>query len=213
MNSRFHSLLAALVVAVSVPAMAASPSSRADKAAEGMLKLDETLKEGQGQLDAATNSLNALTGAQGSDLVKKYKEFSKQVAKTESMGKTVRSKSKDAASKREQYLKAWEQDQGKIQNEQLKAAAEARRQELLPTIDQVKTSLASAGESFGPFMQNLKDLDLFLGNDLSQAGLTAAADLIGKCNGSAAKVKTDLDQASEGMRALHARITPGGAQK
>lgn len=203
----------ALALTFAAPAMGASPTSRSDKTAKNMLKMQDALKKGESQLDSIIASLNGLSSAQGKDLVDRYTDFSKQVEKLDSTAKEVESKAKKAKSQREDYLEAWKKDQNKIQNEQLKTASEARRTELEPLLQQISDGLTSGKENFVPLLQNLKDLSLFLGNDLSEHGLTTAQPLISECNKSAALVKEDVDKANEGLASLAARISPAGASK
>jgi chromosome segregation ATPase len=160
---------------------------------------ESALKAGEAQIDSIITSLNSLSSAQGSDLVSRYTDFSKQVEKLDSTAKKVRSQAEKAKSQRQDYIKAWKKDQDKIQNEQLKAASEARRTELEPVVQQISDGLTSASKNFTPFLQNLKDLSLFLGNDLSAHGLTTAQPLISDCNKSAELVKQDVDKANEAL--------------
>jgi len=201
------------VIALSVLALGASPTSRADKTAQKMLKMQDALKKGQQQIDSLISTLNALASAQGKDLVTQYKKFSDQVHTLDSTAKKVRSQADKAASQREEYMKAWQKDQDKIQNEQLKAASEARRSQLKPVIDQIKDATSSGKDHFTPLLQNLKDLDLYLGNNLTDQGLAAAHDLIAQCNQSAAFVKDDVEKANAALEQLAALVTPGGAKK
>jgi hypothetical protein len=134
------------------------------------------------------------------------------VGTLDSTAKKVRSQADKAADQREEYMKAWQKDQDKIQNEQLKAASEARRNQLKPVIEQIKNSLASGKDHFTPMMQNLKDLDLFLGNNLTEGGLAQAHDLIAQCNQSAAFVKEDIDRANAALHELAGLVAPGGAK-
>jgi DUF2959 family protein len=202
-----------LLMALGTPASAASPTSRADKTAKKLLKMDEALKQGEAQLDSIMKSLNSLSSAQGADLVSKYESYSKQVDKISTTAEEVKKKSSQAKSQREDYLEAWRKDQSKIQNEQLKASSEARRKELEPIIQQIGDSLASASANFTPLLQNLNDLKLFLGNNLSAPGVSSAQDLITKCNESTSLVKGDVDKASVAIQQLAASVTPGGASK
>jgi DUF2959 family protein len=207
------SVVATLILALASPAMGASPTSRSDKTAKNMLKMQDALKKGESQLDSIIASLNGLSSAQGKDLVDRYTDFSKQVEKLDSTAKEVQSRAKKAKSQREDYLEAWKKDQNKIQNEKLQAASEARRTELEPLLKQISDSLTSGKENFIPLLQNLKDLSLFLGNDLSEHGLTTAQPLISECNKSAELVKNDVDKANEALVNLAASITPGGTAK
>jgi len=203
----------AIALTLTAPAMGASPTSRADKTAKNMLKMEDALKQGEAKLDSIIASLNSLSSAQGSDLVSRYTKYSKQVEEMNSTAKKVKSKAEKAKAQREEYLKAWKKESGKIQNEQLKQASESRRAELEPLIKQISEGLTSASENFTPLLQNLNDLNLFLGNDLSAHGLTTAQDLISQCNKSTEIVKQDVEKANEGLRNLAAAITPGGTAK
>ena len=203
----------ALALTLAAPAMGASPTSRADKTAKNMLKMEDALKAGAAQMDSIIASLNSLSSAQGSELVSSYNKYSKQVEELNSTAKKVKSKAEKAKAQREDYLKAWKKDQDKIQNEQLKQASESRRAELEPLIKQISEGLTSASQNFTPLLQNLNDLNLFLGNDLSAHGFASAQDLISQCNKSAEVVKQDVEKANEGLRNLAASITPGGTTK
>jgi hypothetical protein len=190
---------------------AAAPMSGAEKAAEAMLKVDTMLQKATAQMDAVIASLNGLGAAQGSDLVAKFKEYSKQVDTLDKLQKSVAKEGEAAAKQREQYLADWQKAQDKIQSPDLKAAAEARRSELLPAIEELKANLATAREHFNPMMQNLKDLQLFLGADLTAGGLAAAQPLIAKCSEASTVVKSDIESGTAALRNLSARIKPGGA--
>ena len=207
------SVLTILLLALVSPALGATATSRADKTAQKMLKMETALKNGEAQIDSIIASLNSLSSAQGSELVSQYTKFSKQVEELDSTAKKVKSKAEKAKAQREDYLKAWQKDQKKIQNEQLKAASQARREALEPMLKQISEGLTSAKENFTPFLQNLKDLSLFLGNDLSDHGLATAQPLISDCNKSAELVKQDVDKANEGLHNLATAITPGGKAK
>ncbi|HMF10318.1 MAG TPA: DUF2959 family protein [Thermoanaerobaculia bacterium] len=202
------SLTLAIAVLMAVPVLAASSADQAEKVAAKMLNFDKALSQTSGQIDATLASMNALGGSSGSDLASKYKEFSGNVKKLQSMADKAKDRSQQSAATREQYLKQWEASQGKIQNEQLKAASEARRNELMPKIDAIKTSLGSAKETFGPFMQDLNDLVLYLGNNLTPEGITGAGDLMKKCNTDGEKVKSDIATGQASVKDLAASISP-----
>jgi len=201
----------ALMLAAALPVLGGSPTAQAEKVASKMLDFDKALTQASAQIDATLGSMNAISSAPGSDLAGRYKEFSSQVKKLDSMAQKAKSQSQKAASQREAYLKQWEASQGKIQNEQLKASSEARRNELMPKIEAIKTSLTSAKETFTPFMQDLNDLTLYLGNNLNPQGITGAAELMGKCDTDGAAVKADLAAAQAAIKDLASSIQPGGA--
>ena len=209
-NATRKSLCAAALV-VLFAAACASPTAAPEKAAAAMMKYDATIREGVAQMDAVIGSLKGLRSAEGSNLVARYKEFSKQVDTLDRLQKEVAKDAQAAAKQQNLYLSQWQEAQDQIRNSNLKAAAEARRAELLPAIEKIKSSLGSARTNFDPMMQNLKDLQLFLGNDLTATGLATAQSHIDRCDVTASWVRADIAEGVQGLRDLATRIRPGGA--
>jgi seryl-tRNA synthetase len=201
----------ALMLAMALFVMGAAAPNQAEKVAQKMLDFDKALGQAITQIDTTLASMNAVSSASGADMASKYKDFSGQVKKLQSMADKAKSQSQKASSQREEYLKQWQASQAKIQNAQLQAASEARRNELMPKIEAIKTSLGSAKETFTPFMQDLNDLVLYLGNNLSAGGMTGAQPLMEKCNTDGAKVKTDITSGQAAIKDLASSISPGGA--
>ena len=208
-----YSFTLALMLALSLSLVGAAAPNQAEKVAQKMLDFDKALTQASTQIDTTLASMNAIPTASPADMASKYKDFSGQVKKLQSMADKAKSQSQKAASQREEYLKQWQASQAKIQNPQLQAASEARRNELMPKIEAIKTSLGAAKETFAPFMQDLNDLVLYLGNNLSASGMTGAQPLMEKCNTDGATVKTDIASGQAAIKDLANSISPGGATK
>jgi Skp family chaperone for outer membrane proteins len=198
-------------LACCLPAMAAAAPDKADKVAAGMLKFDDVIKEAQAKISGVLGTMNSLSAASGADLADKYKAFAKQVTDLDATAKKAKSRAEDAKAKRDEYLKQVQESQAQIKNEQLKAAAEARRAELQPKIETLRDALTSAGQTFTPLMQDLKDLSVYLGTNLSAQGIASAADMMTKCTDAGAKVNADLEKGSTAVRDLAASISPTSA--
>lgn len=205
-----HFAAIALLLAVPVLVLAAAAPDKAEKVAQRMLGLDKAIQQGAAQIDKTLASLNALT-QEGGDITTKYKEFSKNIDTLDKMAAKAKSNAESAAKDRDAYIAQWKASQEQIQNPELKAASETRRAELEPKIEAIKTSLASARDTFTPFMQDLKDLRTFLANQLNAGGIAAAGTLITKCNESGEKVKSDLSLGSTAVKDLATSIAPSGA--
>lgn len=199
-----------LVLALPALALAAAPSTnQAEKVAEGMLNFDKSLAEANAQVDATLNAMNAMTKQDGK-LVDNYKIFTKEVDKLGKTAEKAKSNSLKANAQRDDFLKQWQASQETIQNPQLKASSEARRAELVPKIEAIKSSLADGAATFTPFQQNLKDLTIFLGNSLNPTTVAAASDLMAKCNADGATIKASIAKASAALQDLSGSIKPGG---
>jgi chromosome segregation ATPase len=199
-----------LVLAIPALALAAAPTNKAEKVAQGMLKFDQSLSEATAQIDRTLNAMNAMTKPE-SKLVDDYKVFTKEVDNLDKMAQKAKANSEKMNAQRDEYLKEWQASQANIQNAQLKASSEARRAELAPKIEAIKGSFASASATFKPFMQDLKDLRVFLGNSLNPSGVASASELMTKCNTDGASVKADIQKGSAALKDLAGSIQPGGA--
>jgi chromosome segregation ATPase len=202
----------ALLLAVPAMALAAAAPDKAEKVAQKMLGLDKSLQTIAAQVDKTLASLNALT-VPGGDLPSKFKEYSKSVADLQKMAEKAKSNAAAATSQREAYVAEWKASQEKIVNPELKAASEKRRAELEPKIEAIKTSLGSARDTFTPFVQDLKDLEVFLANQLNPGGIEAATPLITKCSTEGEKLKADISMGSAAVKDLATSISPTGATK
>src|SRR5262245_35274394 len=213
MRSRIIAVLVTFLAIGAGPSVwAASAPEAAEKVASKMLKTKEAMDATSAQIDATLSSMNALTTAKGSEIIDRYGVFSKNVDKLGSMSKKAKSNADKARKDRDAYLKKWESAQGKIQNEQLKEASKARRDELLPKIDAVKDASNSMKEAFPPFLQSLKDLQLYLGNDLSERGLATASELMSKCSTDGEKRKDNMSTVVANYQQLAASLNPATAK-
>jgi chromosome segregation ATPase len=210
---RFRQVLV-FVLAAALPMLASAAASpdKAEKVAQKMLDFDKSLAGANAQIDKTLQSMNSLKEGDG-DLMSKYKTFSKEVDNLDKMSQKAKSNAEKAGSVRDQYIQDWQKSQEQIQNPQLKASSEARRAELQPKIEAIKANLGSARDTFTPFMQDLKDLKVFLANQLNPAGITSAADLMSKCNEAGEKVKGDISKASDAVKDLATTIQPGAGEK
>jgi Skp family chaperone for outer membrane proteins len=205
-------LLVILLLGAVPPVRAATAPEKAEKVAARMLKSKESIDAASAQIDTTLKSMNDMAAAKGPDLKTRYSEFTKNVDKLESMAKTAKSNADKARKDRDAYLKKWASAQDQIQNEQLKEASKARRDELVPKIDALKDAFASVKETFTPFMQSLHDLELYLGNDLSERGIATATELMNKCNADGEKMKADLATATATYQQLAASLSPSAAK-
>ena len=213
-----RTVIAAALVATwaawaAAPLQAATAPEKAEKVAERMLKSKKAIEAATAQIDATLRSMNSMASAKSSEIVALYGDFSHNVDDLESMAKKAKSAAEKARDQREAYLKKWASSQDKIQNEQLKAASKARRDELMPKIDALKQAFTSVQETFAPFMQGLKDLKIFLGNDLSEQGIVTASSLMSQCNADGEKLQSDVSTAMATYEQLAMSLTPGGRPK
>ncbi|HEV8200678.1 MAG TPA: DUF2959 family protein [Candidatus Polarisedimenticolia bacterium] len=211
-NSARFAVAVGLALALCGPVLAQKQAKAAENIAKGMIKFQGNLTSAKTQVDTVLKSLQDLTTASSPDVMKKYEVFVKEVKNTTDLKQDVQARAKEVNADRDKFVKAWSDDQKDIQNEDLRKAAESRQAELSPIVDRLKTAMSGAGETSAPFLQNMNDLVLFLGNDLSPAAMTAAAPLIGKCNDGGTKLQGDLDAGIAAVGELVTFFQPQGVK-
>ncbi len=153
------------------------------------------------QLDKTEEALSSVSQAQVRDLKKRYESFTKEVKSLEEAQKQVTSDIHDMKSKGAKYFSSWDESIAQISNPELKQASIRRRSEVMKDHDELAANLSDIGRELQPFMSNLRDLEAFLGADLSTANVSKAGDMIRKSQEDAqalrekiAPVQTQLKQ-------------------
>ena len=208
MNTTLRALAAVAFVCLGVAVVAQEQAKRAEEVAKGMVKFQNQIASVNTQVDKVLASLGELANP-GGNVVEEYESFSKTVKDTKKMGEEARNNAKKSGEARAKFIEEWEKAQKKIQSEDLRKAAAARQAQLAPLVDALNSALETVNKSAAPFMANLNDLTLFLGNDLSASAITGAAPAIAKCTAAGAQLKKDLATASTAVGALGAFFKPG----
>jgi ATPase subunit of ABC transporter with duplicated ATPase domains len=207
---RIAVLVASVCLAGGIPVWSGTKSlDQAEKVARGYQELEKMVAKFQGQLAKVSERLNELTSSKGGDLKEPYSAFEKESKKMRDMAREANKAGEKATKRKNDYLKAWEKNQKSIQNETLQAAAKARRDELSPLMDRIRSSADDLRDRFAPFVQDLTDIETYLGNDLSPAGLVTVQPLTKKCTDDAKELDKGLDELSKALRELAMRVAPG----
>ena len=90
----------ATLLVVPALALAAAAPDKAEKVAQKMLGMDQSIQTASVQIDKTLTSLNALAQP-GGDLVAKYKAFSKNVDDLDKVAQKAKSNAEAAAKQRE----------------------------------------------------------------------------------------------------------------
>jgi hypothetical protein len=136
-----------------------------------------------------------------------FKAFSKSVDQVEASRAKAKKRADEIKSKGSAYFKQWEKQLAEIANPEISKMAEARKAKLGETFGKVSPLLEEAKADFDPFLSDLKDLRIALGNDLTANGVIAAKDIIKKTNKTGAEVQTSLNALIAEMDSIAAMLT------
>jgi len=209
--------LAALTVAATqlftaVPASAGN-YKQADKTGASIAEFRDEIVTIKKEVDAALVALDKVVATADTDPRKAFKEFDKAVPRVDSAATKAKKRAEDMKAKGQDYFKQWEKELAGVTNPDIRALAEKRKAQLQAAFDNIKTTMEPAKEQFNPWLANLKDLQKYLSNDLTIAGIDAAKDLTAKAKSEGQQVQKSLDKVIAELNTIAAAVTPAKVEK
>jgi methyl-accepting chemotaxis protein len=180
---------------------------RAEKTAEGMDKFVESLNAAQAQIDQTVTSMNAIGPA--ADRVEALKTFNKDVATLESMADKARKRANAMRQRGAEYFETWLAQSQAISNPDLRAVADERRSKLEDHFAQIKASSDTVKDNFESMMENIYDIQLFLGTDLTDASVEAIKPYAKNATTHAQEVNQALGEMIEQVGEVRKLLEPG----
>lgn len=202
------SLVAAALSLIPTDVFAQSKASK--KSVESVGSVIKEVTHIRDQVHAAIGSLTALTSGEDAKLRKHFKAYSKSVNKMSKAQKSVKDRVEDMQVRRAAYRQEWEKEMEAVQNPDIKAHMQQRKEEVGRTMDRAQPAAQAAREAFPPFLQNLQDVQKMLSVDLSRSGVAAATPIAHKAIDEGNGIIASLDTMISALSELKAQISPTG---
>ena len=186
---------------------------QADKTGVGIAEFRDEITQGKAAIDATMTALSDVAATANSDPRKAFEKYSKNVAKLESTANSIRKRAQSMKEQGQAYFKQWETELTQVNSPEIRSLAEQRKAELQGTFDSIRKYTEPLKAQFEPWMSNLKDLDKYLANDLTIAGVDAAKPLFTKTTQEGLEVQKSMDLLIAELNTLAATITPAGQKK
>jgi hypothetical protein len=193
--------VALLLTALATPGLAQA-SKKGEKAADSLKALAKEVQAGEAQVGAVTSTLDQLVNRQNKDLRKAYKAYDKEVKRLGDIASNARKRRDGLLANRESYLKAWDQDLAKIQNEDIRARSSDRRQKVQVELDKLAELAKKVGESYRAFEANVLDIQRALGADLTPGGVQAIAPVANEARKNAVPLRDSLNGLHQQLESL-----------
>jgi hypothetical protein len=155
-----------------------------------------------GQIDTTLASLNGLVARPQADLRPQYKEFAANVAAVESAAKDLAASRSNMAARQKEFFAKWDEELAQIQNPDIKARSQNRKEQVNQQLMTIKTSYAQADIVFKPFLADLQDVQKYLSVDLTAGGIAAIKDPVAKAGQDAVPLKASLTKLAGDFKAL-----------
>jgi len=186
---------------------------QADKTGAGIAEFRDEILKGKAAIDATMKSLGDVAANAATDPRPAFEQFSKDVANLESTAEKIRKRAQSMREQGQSYFKQWEAELAQVNNPEIRALAESRKAKLQETFENVRKFSEPLKAQFDPWMSNLKDLQKYLANDLTIAGVEAAKDLFTKTTEGGLEVQKSMDGLVAELNTISATLTPAKVEK
>ena len=196
-----------------IPAAAADGYKLADKTGASMAEFRDEILNVKKEVDETVAALDKVVATATTDPRKAFETFDKAVSAVDGASKKAKKRSEDMKAKGQAYFKDWEKEMSEVNNPEIRKLAEERKAKLQTAFDSIKTFMEPARDQFTTWLTNLKDLQTYLRNDLTIAGIDTAKEQISKAKTNGQAVQQTLDKVIAELNTIVATITPAKEKK
>jgi len=201
-------VVSAAAAALSTGCGTTSGYKQADKTGAGIAEFRDEIVNGKKAIDETMKALDQIAVTANTDPRKAFEQFSKSVGNLDATANKVRKRSQDMQAQGKAYFAQWEKQLAEVKNEEIRKLAADRKAKLQETFDSIKKVAEPLKTQFDPWMSDLKDLQKFLSNDLTIAGVDAAKGLFAKTKADGAEVQKSMDALVAELNTVAATLTP-----
>ena len=192
-------LAAAVVLATGC---ASTGNDKAASTSKSLAKSSHMIVSANALIDQTLAKLNDLVSNPNPDLRKQFDAFDSSVNDLGSKDLAVACQAKEMKAKGAEYFENWDKETAQIRNEDIRNRSEARQREVAANFARISQQYDETKTAFEPFMSDLRDVQKYLGTDLTAGGLVAIKDNAAKATREAVPVKESLARLSEEFKGL-----------
>jgi len=207
----FNLAATALTAALILTGCATAGYKQADKTGAGIAEFRAEILTAKAAIDKTMDSLDQIAATATTDPRKAYEQYSKSVNHLESVAAKAAKRGQAMKADGQAYFKKWEQEIAQVSNAEIRQLAEQRKTKLQDAFSTIRQHSEPLKAQFDPWMSDLKDLQKYLGNDLTIAGVDAAKGLFAKTRAEGVEVQKSMDGLVAELNSIAAAITPAKA--
>jgi hypothetical protein len=144
---------------------------------------------------------------------KAFEKFAKALDQVDAANERSKKCADQMRAEGKAFFEQWQQDIATVQNPAVRNLAEQRKVKLEQTFRNISRVTVQSKDDFRSWFNDVRDLQKYLGNDLTVAGIDSARDLIAKARADAVRVTQSLDTLVAELNSVEAAITPARAPK
>ena len=182
---------------------------RSIKASNSIKEVDGDIRKMVVQVDATAASLDALVRAGQPDVKKLFNTYSDNVAKLDSHGKKVLKHVEEMKIRNKEYFSEWEKQGDTYTNPQIRELSEERRNKLADIYAQVHTAGGGIKISYLAYISDLKEIQLYLSNDLTPKGIETITPVANKSSQDRDALKASINPVISALDGIQAELYGG----
>jgi hypothetical protein len=185
---------------------------QADRTGQGISEFRAEILNVSKAVDATMSSLDQIAATANSNPRQAYEGFSRSLADLDSAATKAKKRGDDMRAQGQAYFKQWETQLGEMSNPEIRALAQQQQTKLRQSFDSIRKYTEPLKAQFDPWLSDLKDLQKFLGTDLSISGIDAAKNLFTKTRTEGLEVQKSLDGLIGELNTVSATLTPANVK-
>lgn len=213
MKLRNHSLafftMLLLGTAAFLGGCATTGMERSVKTSNSIEEVDSDIRKIIVQIDVTATSLDSLVKAGQPDLKKAFDTYSDDLAKLDSQGNRVLKHLEEMKSRSTEYFAEWEKQGIAYTNPQIRELSEERRIKLAEIYAQVPAAGAGIKVAYLAYLTDLKEIQLYLSNDLTPKGVETIAPVANKTVQDLDGLRTSLKPVISALDEIKAELYGG----
>jgi len=160
------------------------------------------------QMDMAVTELDGLVNSPQPDLRPQFDRFSAAVNQLNTLATNLIKADAELQARSKLHADNWDKGLTTIQNEDVRAAAQTRKQEITGRFESVRTACATVKTAVVPVRSDLSDVQRYLNADLTLGGLNAIKETATRVGRNAAPARESVAKLVSELRALGVAMAP-----
>lgn len=170
---------------------------RTGLANDSLFEIRNEVANARKQHEATIAALNKLVAQGSGNRRANFELYMKEVARLQAQADKARARADDLHARPDAYIARWQEE-----------VPRARRARSRLTIAGVQAAARAAGIAYGPLLQDLRDVQTALGNDLTDAGVTAVKPAATRATADAGVLQGHLDALLAEVDRLRGEVSP-----
>lgn len=198
-----------LGIAAFLSGCATTGMDRSVKTSKSIEDVEKEIRKIDLQIDATSQSLNALVTPGNTNLKKSFNNYSDNLDKLDDDGKKVIKRMDEMKEHSKEYFSEWEKQGANYKNPELSQLSTERSMKLAEIYSRVPAAGAGVKSSYLACMSTLKEIKMYLSNDLTPKGIETIDPIAKKAVQDLDNLKASLQPVMPALNEIKSELYSG----